>query len=108
MSAGTEDKIDLRIVRDASGICVGAIMKGEIVAIDLVSKTLILRNGHDERVLAISEFMIWDTMITEYISSGDLQRYVPWEELKPGDWLDNVSVFINAARTEVRHIFISN
>jgi len=99
-------KDDMCIIHDSSGVWVWVVMEGEIVDIDLNSKKLILKNGGDEIVLAISEFISMDRMIKKNAGPGQPPRYIPWEEFKVGDWLDLVEVAVNANRAEVRSVYI--
>ncbi len=100
-------KINLRVTHDSGGICVYATMEGEIVELDLNSKKLVLKNGKDEILLFITEF--WPLDRLAYTHDVDLEpQRIPLEEFKVGDWLDSVTVYINANRAEVRRIYIKN
>ncbi len=99
-------KTNMYIVHDSSGIWVYVTLEGEIASLDLNSKKLVLKNGKDEILLRISEFGFMNKMIWTDVGVGQPPRYIPWEELKVGDWLNSVTVLINAKWAEIRNIHI--
>ena len=102
-------KMNLYVIRDSSGTCVYVTLEGEIAEIDLNSRRLVLKNGKDEILLFITELWPLDRLAYTHVRTpeGSESQYIPLEEFKVGDWLDSVTVFINANRAEVRSIYLT-